>query len=120
MTDWAKRRVLGLLRIEIDNIRKRGFGGSFRETVLCIHAGTSPPRDCCEGCPLLEFVPPEHRNDLSPCLHIPLGEEGETAQALAAHGDKGYLEKRLLAWLEHTAQKLEKELSEKKDREEPI
>ena len=31
-----KREVIGLLRLEIENIRRRGFGALFRESILCL------------------------------------------------------------------------------------
>ncbi len=105
MSPEAKRRALGLLRIEIENLRKRGFGGS-----LCMGIGAGPSFDCCENCPLVDLAPSEHRNAESPCRHIPLNQQGESIETILRKGDQTYLEAQLITWMEQTALCLQKEL----------
>ncbi len=108
MTSQAKRRILGLLRIEIENLHQRGFGG-----LLCLGTSGRSPSDCCEACPLLDLTPPERRKAESPCRHIPLNPRGETVETiLAGKQGRAYLEEQLLAWMEQTAGRLQRELQQ--------
>ncbi len=110
---WDKREVIGLLRLEIENIRKRGFG-SFRDTVLCINAGKSEPSDSCSGCLLLDFVPAEGHQELVPCNHIPLDSSRHTVDTLSRQATREEYEKAVLSWMEQTLAFLEEELSVKR------
>jgi hypothetical protein len=103
----TKRRALGLLIIEIENLRRHGFSG-----LLCMGVGTRPPADCCDACPLLELSPPESQDSESPCRQIPLNEQGETVESMAKTRDAAYLEERLLKWMERTVLQLRQELRE--------
>ncbi|MFQ5776738.1 MAG: hypothetical protein ACE5IP_01880 [Terriglobia bacterium] len=112
MPHRAKRRALGLLRIEIENIRKHGFAGSFGGTVLCLNAGKSPSSGCCDTCVLLDYVPSNRKGEETPCLHIALNERGETVERLCRGRDRAYLTRQLLEWMERTAQRLEREIAQ--------
>jgi hypothetical protein len=103
----TKRRALGLLLIEIENLRQHGFSG-----LLCIGANPRPPADCSADCPLLELAPPESRTSQIPCRQIPLNEQGETVESIAATRATTYLEEQLTQWMEKTARQLKRELRE--------
>jgi hypothetical protein len=107
MTTETKRRTLGLLLIEIENLRQHGFGG-----LLCIGTDAGIASACCEDCPLIDLAPPEYRNAESPCHHIPLNEQGDTVESISKNSEQGYLEAQLLRWMEETAERLKRELRE--------
>lgn len=107
---WDKREIIGLLRLEIENIRERGLGACFRDTVLCINAGKSPGSDRCDQCLLLQFVPRLAREENIPCFHIPLNEVGETLASLAARAEPQERQAAVLAWMEAAGAQLQKEL----------
>lgn len=111
---WDKREVIGLLRLEIENIRRRGFSPVFRDSVLCINAGTRRVSDDCEQCLLMQFVPSGVREAKLPCHHIPLNEAGDTVASLQEKGAYKELQAALLSWLEAASARLEKELQEER------
>ncbi len=110
MSTWDKQKVLGLIRLEIDNIRRRGFGAYFRDSVLCINSHKLVKSDTCEGCALLMYVPEEHKDNEVPCFHIRLDAGGDTVATLSKTGDRKELEERIVSWLERTADNLEREI----------
>jgi len=109
---WDRREIIGLLRLEIENIRQRGFGPYFRDSVLCINAGKTLHADPCDQCLLLEFVPEEARKEPVPCYHIPLNAAGETVASLHGQPAAKQLEAAVLGWMEATASRLEKEFDD--------
>ena len=108
---WDKREVLGLLRMEMDNIRRRGFGLYFRDSVLCINAGKQES-DACDQCLLHQFVPPDFLDSNLPCSHIPLNTAGDTLDSLRQKRTRKELEAAVLAWMEAAAARLEKEVEQ--------
>ncbi len=110
MSTWDKQKVLGLMRLEIDNIRRHGFRGYFRDSVLCVNTHKLVKSDACEGCALLMYVPEEHKRDAAPCVHITLDAGGETVASLSKAGLGSELEQKILDWLERTADNLEREI----------
>jgi hypothetical protein len=105
MNTETRRRTLGLLLIEIENLGQHGFSG-----LLCIGTDAGIAGDCCEDCPLIDLAPPEYRSAKSPCHHIPLNEKGETVESIGKSSEQGYLEAQLLRWMEATAERLKREL----------
>jgi hypothetical protein len=105
-----KQKVLGLIRLEIDNIRRRGFSAYFRDSILCINAHKLVKSDTCEDCALLMYVPEQRKQTEVPCFHIVLNAEGDTVGELARAGDRQGLEAEIIAWLERTADELEGEI----------
>lgn len=110
---WDKREVLGLLRMEMENIRRRGFGLYFRDSVLCINAG-KVESDSCDQCLLHQFVPPDFKDAEVPCSHIPLNAAGDTLDSLRRKGTRKELEAAVLAWMEAAAARLEKEVEQER------
>lgn len=108
---WDKREIIGLLRLEIENIHRRGFGAYFRDSVLCLNAGLTSPHEKCHQCILLDFAPAEYRQDQQPCLHIPLDDGGNTVKSLMAQGRRRECEQLILAWMERTLTRLESQLA---------
>lgn len=110
MSTWDKQKVLGMIRLEIDNIRRQGFRGYFRDSVLCINTHKLLKSDTCEGCALLLYVPQEHKGEAVPCVHITLDAGGDTVASLSKAGLSSEIEQKILDWLERTADNLEHEI----------
>jgi hypothetical protein len=106
MARRSKYKALGLLRMEIENLKKRGFGG-----LLCLGTGSGDLNDSCEECPLLDLVPPQCHQTSVPCLHIPLNERGGTLETVLKKRGESGLEEELLRWMEETVERLEQELA---------
>lgn len=117
---FDRREMIEKLKLEISMIRGGRYNPSvheprveprvFRESITCLNVGLpdNEKREPCERCFLISFVPPEHRGRTDPCHYIPLNEQGDTVDALAASGDKDRLAAALLGWLERTVAELEK------------
>lgn len=112
---WDKREIIGLLRLEIESIRRRGLGPSFRDSVLCINAGKSHRADSCDQCLLLQFVPPEKQKQGVPCHYIPLNEKGDTLASLEGRPARE-VEAVILAWMETALARLQRDLDEERAR----
>ncbi|MEW5974777.1 MAG: hypothetical protein AB1898_03110 [Acidobacteriota bacterium] len=117
-----KRDIISLLEIELGIIEDGGYGRSprspqkpksmFQYSVSCINHWIDPnhPPDTCEGCILLDFVPPSHKDREAPCHFIPLNEVGETVDSLEQAGDQQRLEQVVADWLRTTLRRLKAEL----------
>ncbi len=103
--------VIGSLRLEIEDIRRRGFGALFRESILCLNRGKSFPAEPCRHCVLAEFLPPERRQGPIPCFDIPLDNAGRTLEMLSRQASRQECEQAILAWMERTLAQLEKQLA---------
>jgi hypothetical protein len=96
--------------MEIERVRQRGFG-SFRDTVLCINAGSRESARSCDGCLLLDFVPPEGRQKLVPCNHIPLDSSRRTVDTLSRQATRDECGTAVLHWMEQMLAFLEEDLA---------
>lgn len=76
-----------------------------RDSPLCLKA-VSPGRRPCTECAVFPLVPPEKRNLLLPCHHIPLNEAGDTIAKLYAAGTQEELDRAFRDWLCATIQRL--------------
>lgn len=56
-------------------------------------------------------MPPDRRDPEMPCRHIPLDAQGNTVDSLDARGQREEAEEKLLAWLDQTIARLEKEFA---------
>ena len=113
---WDNREIIGLLRLEIENIRQRGFGPYFRDSVLCINAGKTMRADPCDQCLLMQFVPEEAQKEAVPCYHIRLNQTGDTVASLRGQPAAKQLEAAVLAWMEAAVARLEKDLDDERAR----
>ena len=100
------RDILPILEAELDFLEKGGYGRSVRTPWLSTSLFQDSPscfcfpfRDHNTTCALMQFVPPEHREEAVPCHHIPLNERGETVTQLEDAGNEGETEDLLKAWL---------------------
>jgi hypothetical protein len=56
---------------------------------------------------LIDFVPPENRNEAVPCHHIPLNADAETIDQLDGNEDQREIEEVLKRWLRAKIKQLE-------------
>ncbi len=107
-----------MLEQELDVLERGGYGtpaGSprqpsrvFEDSLACINHWLVPGRspETCNGCVLLDFVPPEQRSAEHACRFIPLNAKGETVASLTAADDPARLEAAVKGWLRSTIEKL--------------
>ena len=82
------RDVLELLKSELAFLQKGGYRQSlrapwrpqfiFEDSPTCINYGRKQRFLPCSECALLQFVPPDCREEAIPCRHISLNAEGYT------------------------------------------
>ena len=114
-----KRDTLEVLKVELDFIEKGGYGRSvrmpwqptsiFQDSTSCLNYSDPEKPHKCDECLLMDFVPPEHREDIVPCHHIPLNASGETIDELEWKEDQRQTEEDLKNWLRSTIAKLEEQ-----------
>lgn len=90
----SKKRedLLRALRFELEFLRHGGYGRSvrtpwkstsvFQDSPTCLNFDEVGRPHPCDECLLMQFVPPEHRDDDIPCHQIPLNEKGDTVEVL--------------------------------------
>ena len=84
---------------------ERKDGGSFRlfqDSPSCpnVHKRMRD-RTPCDDCPLLQFVPPDDRDEVRPCQFIQLNQQKETPEMLFYWGTQRELKMKLRDWLLH-------------------
>jgi hypothetical protein len=104
--------VIDKLKLELEVAEEGGYAPSvrephwaprvFRDSVSCPNFGLEIKVEPCSSCFLMEFVPPEHRDNEDACHYIPLNEQGETVASLGKRSDSERLQKALRLWLQKT------------------
>jgi hypothetical protein len=112
-----ERRVLDILKEELDFIEKGGYGRSvrtpwhatstFQDSLSCINYGYPYRAHPCNECHLLDFVTPEHKAEEVPCHFIPLNADGETIEDLEAEENQAKLEREVKIWLRAKIKEIE-------------
>ena len=118
-----KRDLVELLKSELMFLEKGGYRQSlrapwrtqfiFEESPTCINYARTEGFLPCSKCPLMEFVPPDCREEKIPCRHIPLNKEGYTVDTYNRIGTHKELEGALANWLRETIRRLEQERAER-------
>ena len=113
------RDVLEALKAELNFIDKGGYGkpagepwastSIFQDSPSCLNFGDATRAHPCRECLLIDFVPPEGRDRVVPCHHIPLTEDGATVDSLEQTADQQQLEGSLETWLRTTIARIERE-----------
>jgi hypothetical protein len=113
------RDILEVLKFELDFIEKGGYGRSvrtpwkatsvFQDAVTCINFGDPLRTHPCDECLLMQFVPPERRDEDVPCHHIPLNRSGETIASIEDRDRQQQLEDDVKDWLRSTIRRIEAE-----------
>ena len=114
-----ERDILEVLRAELDQIEKGGYGRSvrtpwkptstFQDSLTCINFGYPYRAHPCEECFLDDLVPLERRSEVIPCHHIPLNADGETVETLELKDNHQLLEESLKLWLRSKIAEIEAE-----------
>jgi len=114
-----ERDPLELLKLELNFLNAGGYGRSvrlpqrptsiFRDSLTCINFGDPNRTHPCEECALIQFVPPERRQESVPCHHIRLNDRGETVDRLETRANQFLLEDAVAGWLRSTIWEIEQE-----------
>jgi hypothetical protein len=83
-----RRDLLNVLRSELQFLDGGGYASSprdplrppfiFEDSPTCINRSGIATETSCQACVLVEFVPPENRQQRRPCRHIPLTDKWES------------------------------------------
>jgi hypothetical protein len=113
------RDILQLLKGELAFLESGGYRQSprfpwrpqffFEDSPTCINYGRKEGFLPCSECALMQFVPPDCREEKIPCRHIALNAEGYTVDTYYRIGTHEELEAALGSWLRETIRRLEQE-----------
>jgi hypothetical protein len=112
-----ERELLDLLKFELKFLEDGGYGRSphtpwrrpvvFEDSLTCPNFGDPTHTHPCSECLLMEFVPAELKDQVSPCRLIPLTPKGETADYFYRCGTQLELEEALTGWLRDQISQIE-------------
>lgn len=117
----SRLELIAMLEKELDILEKGGYASPagaarqpskiFEDSLACINHWLVPGHDpnVCNGCVLLEFVPPEKREAKHACRYIPLNARGDTVESLSGLQDSSRLEEAVRGWLASTIEKLRRQ-----------
>lgn len=113
------RDLLELLKFELKFLEDGGYGRSphmpwrrplvFEDSLTCPNFGDPAHTVPCSECLLIDFVPAELRDQVSPCRLIPLTSKGETADYYYRCGTQLELEEALTGWLRDQINRIEEQ-----------
>jgi hypothetical protein len=113
------RNVLDVLNAELNFLEKGGYGKPprqpwrtpliFEDSPACMNYDRQEHPEPCEECVLMQFVPPEARDNKIPCRFIPLTPGGDTLDSLYRWAEFYEVEDAMVKWLRATIQRLEHE-----------
>jgi len=114
-----ERDLLDLLKFELKFLEDGGYGRSprtpwrrplaFEDSLTCLNFGDPARPHPCRECLLMEFVPAELKDQVSPCRLIPLTPKGETADYFYRCGTQLELEEALAGWLREQISQIEEQ-----------
>ncbi len=117
-----ERDLLDLLKFELKFLEDGGYGRSphspwrrqtaFEDSPTCPNFCDPTRPHPCNECLLMRFVPREHKDQVSPCRHIPLTDNGETIDYFYRCGTQlGLLklEEALASWLRKQISQIEEQ-----------
>lgn len=118
----SREQVLHLLRAELEFLESAGYQSSsrspwrspyvFEESPSCPNFSDPSRSHTCQECWLMRFVPPDLRDEQSPCRFIQLTANGESVDSFYRYGTPGETEAALRKWLRQWIRELESERSE--------
>ena len=117
-----ERDFLDLLKFELKFLEDGGYGRSphtpwrrqtvFEDSPTCLNFSDPTRPHPCTECLLMRFVPREHKDQVSPCQHIPLTDNGETIDYFYRRGTQLELlklEEALASWLRKQISEIEEQ-----------
>jgi len=117
-----ERDLLDLLKFELKFLEDGGYGRSphapwrrqiaFEDSPTCPNFGDPTRPHPCTECLLMRFVPRDHKDQVSPCRHIPLTDNGETIDYFYRCGTQLELlklEEALASWLRKQISQIEEQ-----------
>jgi hypothetical protein len=117
----SRQDVLDLLRVELEFVESGGYQRSarsawrppyvFEESPSCPNFSDRARPHRCEECWLMEFVPPESRNEQVPCRFVELTPDGVTIDSLYRYGTPAATEEVLGAWLRGKIREMEEQIA---------
>src|SRR5271157_4551484 len=112
-----RQNVLQILKAELAFLERGGYRRGprypwrpnfvFQDSPTCINFSDRDLQRPCTECPLIHFVPENHRLNKFPCRHIPLTPRGETVNSFYEWGTEEELENGVRQWLLETIKELE-------------
>jgi hypothetical protein len=106
------KRALNFLKTELIFLKLRGYSPRcavpdlfFEDSPACIKRNC--PTCTCFDCPLIRYVPPEHRSKEAACRYIPLDESGTILERLYQYSNARETEDAVENWLRATIDQLE-------------
>jgi hypothetical protein len=117
----SRQGVLDLLKTELEFVESGGYQRSarspwrppyvFEESPSCPNFSDRARPHRCEDCWLMEFVPPESRDEQVPCRFVQLTADGITIDSLYRYGTPEETEKVLGSWLRGRIREMEEQLA---------
>ncbi len=117
------RDILETLRFELKYLEEGGYAHSpfapgrapyiFEDSPSCLNFKDSARPHPCRECLLMQFVPPEFREQDVPCRFIPLSDKGQTVDSLYCTGTQKEIEEALRGWLRREINRIEAERNTK-------
>lgn len=118
----SHQTVLRTLQAELNFLDRGGYRHSlrspwrspyiFEESPSCPNFGNPTRPHECKNCWLMVFVPPELREEQTPCRFVQLTPDGVTVDSLYRHGTAAETEEALRKWLQERIHELKQEMLE--------
>jgi hypothetical protein len=109
--------LIEILRFELKFVEDGGYGRSphapwrapniFEDSPSCLNFNESARPHPCSECLLMQFVPPDAREQEVPCRFILLDDQGQTVDSLYRVGTQQETEEVLRDWLRREISRLE-------------
>src|SRR6478609_8721253 len=117
-----RESVLRMLKQELEFVDNGGYKTSpraawraayiFEESPSCPNSSDRARPHRCEDCWLMEFVPPESRQEQIPCRFVQLTADGITIDSLYRYGTPAETEEILGSWLRARIREMEKQIAD--------
>ena len=117
------RDIVEVLKAELEFLERGGYQQSerarwrpqfiFEDSPTCINYNKKEHLVPCRECPLMQFVPPDCREEKIPCRHISLNAEGYTIDTYYRIGTYEEVEGAVATWLRETIQRLERDRAQR-------
>ena len=120
--------MLRIFQTELRFLEDGGYGRSprtpwrasavFEDSPTCLNFNDNDRPHPCSECSLIQFVPPQFREESAPCRFIPLTEAGQTVDDFYRSATQIELEEALACWLRKQIAQMAKQqtTSERLDR----